>query len=62
MWGVKINQDRSKIKNAGTQMLSRNHYMKKGYDQELLRYYLWPVAQSNIVYNTNSFIFKISYY
>ena len=49
MWGIKLKKNRSQIKRVATQMLEKNHYQKKGYDQRLLRKYLWPFVQSSMV-------------
>jgi len=49
MWGIKLKKNRSQIKRVATQMLERNHYQKKGYDQRLLKKYIWPFVQTSMV-------------
>lgn len=49
MWGVKLYRDRFGIGRNAKRMLSGHHYMKKGYDQILLRKHLWYQARLNIV-------------
>lgn len=48
-WGVKVNQNRSTIVDAALKMFRTNHRYQYDYDQKLLEWFVWPIAQENMV-------------
>ncbi|KAK4007259.1 hypothetical protein OUZ56_012420 [Daphnia magna] len=48
-WGVKINQDRSRISKAATKMFLTSHLHEYDYDQVLLDEFIWPLAKQNMM-------------
>ena len=49
MWGAKVFRRRKVITEAALDLLTRDHWHKKGCDQDLLEQFLLPIFQQNLV-------------
>lgn len=50
MWRVKLHRNRTSIRLVAHDMFSSiNHTHQRDFDQQLLRKFMWPLAESDVV-------------